>query len=425
MLHKVKKRDNIIKNIIKCTGIIKNMSKKEKNNKFIKKISKHPIVSGIAVAFIIAICSSFIGVVISSITMEVRIKNIEEDMKNNFDSLQARVDKVGGDLSAFNNDTSDSINGIKEDIGVLKGKVSIIENLYISESTQIKSSGELSESIISNYQNDMSVQKAQNEKVVSGFQQYVAIDANTDDEYTLPDLEDKTIIMAYDENGEEIFFKGQYDENGYWNGNCIINRYKDDKLTMIMDAIYVSGKLISYEQVFSYTTSFGNDVWAISKRTVLDEDVRSGETWTYFKNEDYEKYFNEKNLSDIDIINTSAFKKMIDLKVEGYYNGYTSEGKYNDSREDAYLVKYKEGGDVRYLYVGRMKDGVPNDGSGNAWSISWGYANDGYHYYKGKFSDGKRSGTPDKDWTKPMSQEKIDSIVNPDNFNCSLQGIVD
>lgn len=76
----------------------------------------------------------------------------------------------------------------------------------------------------------------------------------------------------------------------------------------------------------------------------------------------------------------------------------------------------------RYLYVGKIKDGEENDNTGNAWSIGWGYADDGYYYYKGKFSNGEREKTP-KNW-KPMTQEEADSIVNPNDFNCSLQGLV-
>ncbi len=86
-------------------------------------------------------------------------------------------------------------------------------------------------------------------------------------------------------------------------------------------------------------------------------------------------------------------------------------------------MKYKEDGNVRYLYVGAIKDGVANDDSGQAWSLSWGYANDGYHYHKGKFSKGDPIGTTE-DWLKPVTQEQIDAIVNPNEFNCSLQGLI-
>lgn len=109
------------------------------------------------------------------------------------------------------------------------------------------------------------------------------------------------------------------------------------------------------------------------------------------------------------------------MRLEGYYNGYTSNGRFNDESESAYLVKYNLNGEVRFLYVGAIKEGLPDDDSGNAWSVSWGYADDGYYYYKGVFSDGNHGETP-PDW-RAMTQEEINAVVNPQNFACPLTGL--
>lgn len=45
---------------------------------------------------------------------------------------------------------------------------------------------------------------------------------------------------------------------------------------MIMDAIYQSGKLERYKQIFPYTTMAGNNVWVVSIRSIEDDKRISG-----------------------------------------------------------------------------------------------------------------------------------------------------
>lgn len=247
---------------------------------------------------------------------------------------------------------------------------------------------------------------------------------DSQDEVPKSSMENRPFILKYEENGEDVIFYGQYNEYGHWNGDCIINRYKNSKLTFIMEANYDDGELKTYSQVFRGKNFKDQEIWYVSDRYVKGKE-NSGVTRTYFFYGDYEKKLDVATITENDIIDVDRFCETIPSTIEGYYNGYTSDGKYNDNSGKAYFVKYKPNGNVRYLYVGKIKNGEEDDDTGNAWSIAWGDADDGYHYYKGKFSNGERSETPDKDWTKPMSQEKIDSIVDPDKFNCSLQGLVE
>lgn len=419
----------------------------DKNNKGIKyyykklmKFLEHPFYAAVAASLFVSVIANIFNYTFSIKPLNEKVDNVNNNMQNtvnqsvtnatkeitnkisgietNIQNMETNIQGIQNEVNSYDTE----INNISEDFESFKNEVKsqISNNITIT----IDQHSPLANSIKETYSSDQAVYLSSGKYAVMDLKQIAGSDIYTGKSYTAEELNNKTINFKYDnENGEDVFFKGQYDENGYWYGNCIINRYKDEKLTMIMDAVYDSGKLISYKQVFPYTTSFGNDVWVVSNREVLENDVRSGETFMYFRKSDYIKSFDNESASNINIINTEEFLLSIDRQIEGYYNGYTSEGKFNDDSKDAYLVKYKEDGDVRYLYVGAIKDGVANDDSGQAWSLSWGYANDGYHYHKGKFSNGDPIGTTG-DWLKPVTQEQIDAIVNPDAFNCSLQGLI-
>ena len=100
----------------------------------------------------------------------------------------------------------------------------------------------------------------------------------------------------------------------------------------------------------------------------------------------------------------------------------------SDGSGNAYSVRYDDSGNVRYLYKGKMEDGYGNDdgrdSENKSWAFIWGEANDGFHYHEGKFEKGSPKNTT-KDWNYPVDQDFIDSIVNPDDFNCSLKGLID
>lgn len=240
-------------------------------------------------------------------------------------------------------------------------------------------------------------------------------------------LVDKTIAFSYTdtETGELVFFKGQYDENGYWTGNCIIDKYNNGELTMIMDAEYNSGVLVSYKMVQAIGNEKSNDdgtstteyLWLISERKV-ENSVNVGETWTYFREESYEMKFDVDSFSGEDIISKDEFcTEMIDnLDLEGYYNGNTSDGLYNDTTGNACLVKYERDGYIRTFYVGNIVDGDLNDNTGKAIEIVFdkAFPANGYFYYIGSFAKGNRT-----DGIKPyyINQERIDDIVSQYDFN--------
>lgn len=393
--------------------------------KRVMKFLEHPFYAAVAASLFVSLILGVFSHFLSIKTLDEKVDKIGNDIQNNINDIQNNINEsvstaIEAEVSSIRVDMESIQNSFNAEIESIKNDINNINNINIV----INQTSDLANAIKETYSSDNTVYKASGKRVVSNLKKVAGTDINTGKEYTTEDLYNETINFRYEnEKGEDVFFKGQYDENGYWYGNCIINRYKDEKLTMIMDAVYESGDLISYKQIFPYTNISGNDVWVFSQRKVLENDTRSGETFMYFRTDDYIKSFDNESASIINIINAEEFKAFMDLPIEGYYNGYTSDGRYNNKSQDAYIVKYKENGDVRYLYVGAVKDGVANDDSGEAWCLSWGYANDGYHYYKGRFLDGEPKGTT-KDWLEPVTQERIDSIVNPNDFECSLQGLV-
>ena len=77
----------------------------------------------------------------------------------------------------------------------------------------------------------------------------IAIDLNSNIEYTAADLINKKLILTYEIEDSDIIFCGQFDENNNWNGQCIINVYNNELLSLATEAEYNSGELLSYKQI--------------------------------------------------------------------------------------------------------------------------------------------------------------------------------
>lgn len=246
----------------------------------------------------------------------------------------------------------------------------------------------------------------------------IAIDAIGDITYRDEDLYNLPIISSYLDGDNEIYFYGRFNENNHWNGKCILNVYNENNLVSIFEGVYDDGVLYSYKRV----SSEEKNVWLVNER-IREENYNKGETWTYEKEDEFTKGFSLDNVKEKQILTVDKFLDSKDLRLLSYYKGNTSKGLYNDDSGRSYLVKYKEDGNVDYLYVGKMKDGYPHDDTGSAWSIGWGYDGNGYYYYEGKYNNGKRVKTP-KNW-EPMTEDEIKDTVDPSNFKCLLTGLVE
>lgn len=254
--------------------------------------------------------------------------------------------------------------------------------------------------------------------------QTIGKDETTGLKYSAEDLIGKTAIYPYNEDGQEVYFKGQYDENLKWNGNCIINVYKDNNLIIITDANYENGELVNYKQIFPDVNKDKN-IWVVSDRVVLGE-INIGETWNYQRVENRIKTFDFNSVTEDDMLSYDDFKKIYnDLGLVSYYCGNTSDGKYNDDTGNAYSILFYDDGTVRTLYKGKFKNGDYNDNSEDSWYITSKIENGSmYQYYKGKFVGGHPVGIKkDKSavFENPVTEEYIDKIIRNYDFKYELK----
>ncbi|MFI3201228.1 MAG: hypothetical protein R3Y54_06860, partial [Eubacteriales bacterium] len=215
----------------------------------------------------------------------------------------------------------------------------------------------------------------------------VAINNDTNEEYTYSDLQNTKMKLSFKEDGKDIIFYGEINENNYWDGDCAINIYNDGVLELITEALYDDGEMLSYRQVLISNHAVEGKAWTISNRVKEDQGNKGiSEQYIYKEVERTEE-----------IILATGFAEMQELDIRiGYYNGMTSNGMYNDTTGNAVLIKFDENGYVRTLYKGNVQNGEFNDKTGNAWQIVKTDVAE-YIYYNGDFINGERVGSVSQD----------------------------
>lgn len=263
----------------------------------------------------------------------------------------------------------------------------------------------------------------------------IARDEALGKDYTAKELVEKKLLLlssiSSEEGPVESYFYGQFNSDGQWDGNCIINTYLDNKLKQITDAEYSNGILLNCKQIFFYTmpskrySNSGLDVWAYSDR-VKEDGYSSGKTWLYVKTNDYPQKFTADSITPEDIITADQFREGIESPLYACYSGNISEGYFNDKTGDAYMVfffvdqdfegknlseeeKARMLGTIRLLYRGNLKDGNFDDETGRAWEIAK-EVNTAYMCSIVKYKNNT------KIWDKasshpPMSKAQIDEYV--------------
>lgn len=244
-------------------------------------------------------------------------------------------------------------------------------------------------------------------------------------EYTPTELADQPLFLPYTESGKEVYFYGQVDESGSWDGHCIVNIYQKDRLVLITDAQYKRGKLLSFQQAFPDSLPNGDAIWAVSNRTMRD-GYSEGETWRYFRNEDCTKAFTLDSAVSADMMSVDAFKLKYAKALEGYYCGNVSDGSYNDDTGGAYYAQFFLNGTVKTLYVGRFENGNFEDATGTAWMIGKNDEGDTYSYYRGTFTSGKAVQDA-RLWKKSLTPEDVLEIIaqSEREFACDLKWELD
>lgn len=353
------------------------------------------------------------------------ISTLQTNVTEEFDNVKEEIETL----------KTEDISPIKEDIKELRKDIGVLQTNYSTLQTEVNllknDVNILKEGILSSALMNLSATDELEIYETSVQMQYclaapkwtatdiIAKDIANDKEYTAAELVNMPLLMTYVQNGQEVFFYGQFNENNQWDKNCIINIYENNKLVLIMDAVYEDGKLLEYKQVLPYNTGKDKPAWIVSNRKA-QEKYNSGDSWSYLRTKEYIKDFTLEGVRDKNILSVDQFVNSLDEVLEGFYHGNTSDGKYNDDTGNAYLVKYNENRDVTLLYQGMFKDGKFEDTTGNAWYIVK-EPDTEYMYYKGHFSGGNTLNDANHKFVNPVSPSEIEEILKGKEFHCIIQ----
>ena len=323
-------------------------------------------------------------------------------------AIIGKLDTIPKDLENIQSDLgeqSDNINNLQNELGSLKNDVVALQTIHKMYS------GEVAERPKDGLPDDMkyaipveadgklaNLVKKETFEVFDEYNLAAPAWASTDviaigidgTEYTTEDLYNKKVILSYDEGEQEVFFTGQFNEKNQWDGNCLINVYKNGILVIATEAEYNNGVRTKYEQVFP-----NQNAWVYSRR--IEEDGRSsGDTWRYVRTDEARQVISREEPKLEDMIDPDTFIQSILTTKVSHYHGNTSEGLYNDDSGTAYNISFFDDGTTKTVYKGKFVDGEysdTQDGS-ESWYITRerpdenGNGGTLYMYYKGRFVKG-------------------------------------
>lgn len=346
----------------------------------------------------------------------IQMNNIEkeigqiDDINSSIVSLEATVNNLNGTVSSLNDKVGDLENGFVQMSTTMEALQQDVEKLKNSRFINLIPSDYTLEYMTVSKENNYCLS---NLPVQSGV--ILANNKYTKEGFTGEDLAGENVLLPYMQDGQEVYFYGQVNEMGQWDGDCLVNVYEDNELIIITDANYTDGKINNYKQAF---VDESRNIWYISNRENKG-DYNEGETWSYYKNSKNKKNFSLETVQTTNMINVDDFKKFNVLIEEGYYHGQTSNGRYNDTTGDAYSIKFAADGTIRTLYVGNMVDGQYEDYSGNAWYITKSENTD-YMYYKGFFENGKTVNNEGYIFENNLSLSDIEKYISGYEFDIEL-----
>lgn len=395
-------KDNNNKNVIsnKSNDVKQEITESQKTSK--QKLST-TVIQGIVTTINTLISITFI---IFLVNFYGDFREVKSNVNNMKDSYINKIDlaKINSDITNING----NINSLKSDLNAFKNTqdTSVV---YVPTNITLKT---LSTATINNGTEFLSTPSWNDSDVI-------AKNPRTGRKYKAKSLRDKKILIPYKENGQDIYFFGQFNKYNHWDGDCIINVYSNNKLFMIMEGRYDNGTLISYKQVNRFRNASDTEVWGISERKVK-ENVNVGETFTYYKTKNKKSNFTQKNVEASDILSVLDFEDWLNTPTEGYYYGNTSNGSYNDSTGKSYLIKFNKDGTVRTLYYGSFQNGKFEDDTSKAWYIALDKENSTYVYYKGNFSNNSPLETPGNK-RENITNEEIHKIIDNMHFNVKIK----
>jgi len=381
------------------------MSKKQKEQKEQTKTAqdstfktsvKSSVIGGVIVAAIVALPGFFNGIM----ALPKRVDGIETRLDKIDNSLEKISDNLGG--------IDDRIDGLESRVSKLESNITAIEkamefimdnsSVYIGEGSSIIQNG-IKAASLSLSDNDIIAVAASGKK------------------YTAEELKNQRIITSYEQDGQLIVFCGQYNDSYHWEGNCILNAYKNNILTYAEAATYDDGRRTFNEQLMVDDDNKS----IIYARRIQDDNVNSGDTWKYRKEKNIEKIINLDQPRERDLIVPDFYLSNLG-DYFCHYHGDTSEGKYNDTTGEAYLLSYDEEGYIKTLYCGKFKDGQFEDTTGEAWYITRNKDTE-YMYFKGAFKEGHPEGSGESE--NPVTMKTIENMTSDQPFSEELKWDMD
>ena len=218
------------------------------------------------------------------------------------------------------------------------------------------------------------------------------------------DVVNSSSVFYYQEDNYDIFFFGMLNDHLKWDGNCVLNAYKDNKLQYSISAKYEDGKVMSFRQIHR-----DSNIWIFSE-SLYESEARC--VRHYIKQADYQKDYNVLTVDENDAIYPEQVYEQCTGRLIKYYVGQIENDVFEDCSGDAHLICFGEDEKIDFYYRGCFVNGEPEDNTGTAWSLKWDAMEPhGYMYYVGCFSKGKRSGKPIE---AQLSQDRIDKLVGDD-----------
>lgn len=232
-----------------------------------KAFFAHPAISASLGGIIVILFQSGIGFTKTYRDMPDQLKEIKESVEDISDSLPQMIAAIE-ELQTIH---ANSGNVIRKDLSDIP-----------MAAITLKSDGMLAEYIRSQEITETMEMYLSNPSWAP--EEVVAIGSDGT-EYKAYDIYNTCIILSYNENGQDIIFSGQINENNHWDGRCLFNVYEDGNFVIATEGNYDDGELIYYEQLFPE----GNE-WVYSER-YSNKVSNVGDTWKYLKVTDIKSEF--------------------------------------------------------------------------------------------------------------------------------------
>lgn len=324
-------------------------------------------------------------------------------------------------------EVKDSVNDIKDDIEDVSDDIKdltvfVYSNLdNKSKETDVESKSVKRITFKKEYAPKMDLSKEDPKPQSSNWVKFVSVAEDEEgNEYTPEDLYDTTFVTCYIEEGKEVYFLGQLNENNEWYGKCVLNVYNGKQLESVLEAIYNDGKLYSYKRI----SKEKDGTWEVADK-VNKGKYNEGETWSYRTENEVKKEISVDDYDDSRMIKFEDFDYLEDSELLSYYKGKTSNSYFNEEKQDSYYIEYFSRDEIdlgankraiKTFYKGNFVNGVFSDTSDKSWYITR-EPDTTYMFYEGSFSNNTADHKNEKEFENPADYEYIKEKLRDKGFS--------